>query len=228
MGMGTTETESSKQIFRRSIFPSSLYFKGSDVILDDATLGLVSLFSTVEEAATFCEGRGGITPPSPIARRMLIFLAIAGLGALSTAPGPLNIPRLFSRRDLTSSLLLPADLRCDVAVEPAEREENDGLVPADATVLVLIVIYNLLFRVRVLYSIWRLCLLDTEISVVEIGSIRIYVDIEYLALSSCHGKHNIRIFYSILFMIQQFKIGATYKCAYVCKYSSVTPDGPNY
>jgi len=106
---------------------SSLYFNGSDDILERIILDLGSLSNVDEHVGVVCVG----IPPSPMARNILIFLAIAGFswqGPLPpfpfplalvvpapapapAAPGPLeNIPKLFNSLLRTSSLVLVAIL----------------------------------------------------------------------------------------------------------------------
>lgn len=95
---------------------SALYFNGSDDILLRIILALKSRSEFGIDVVVGVVLVG--IPPSPMARNILIFLAIAGFswqGVLVPAPaaepgGPLKMPRLFSSLRLTSSFVLVAIL----------------------------------------------------------------------------------------------------------------------
>ena len=76
-------------------------------------------------------GFGGITPPSPIARIILIFRAIAGLGALSIAAPLLNIPRLFNNLDRTWSFDRLLDIFLIESLERVDMTEDVLLAVVD-------------------------------------------------------------------------------------------------
>jgi hypothetical protein len=132
--------------------PSSLYFKGSCVIWEKLILGRMFSLSMFWDDEVWDAGFGGMTPPNPIARIILIFRAMAGLGALSTAP--LKMPRLFSSLDRTWSF----DLLFDIfRLESRELDRTEHVlfvvdaaadVEVDTSIIIFLTVETIEFFIR--------------------------------------------------------------------------------